>query len=247
MGGLKTRIKAALFILMSTAVGLGAQETLSSADQFVADNLTATLFHELGHAIIDAELLPVFGQEEDAADVFATVLINEVFRPEAALKIMDAQLDVYRLSMEDTEDAPWDVHGSNEQRYFNAVCIFYGLDTENREAFVQKHNLPEERVESCEEEGQIAYESWSPVISELKNEKKRRLQLDQTNYGSTQITNLAILESYDFLHSEGMWPQGVGLRTGFCDEANAFYDPQTSNITICFELTDDLYRYFEKR
>ena len=46
---------------------------LAAADEereaFVEANLLGIFYHELGHALIDILQLPVFGQEEDAADV----------------------------------------------------------------------------------------------------------------------------------------------------------------------------------
>ena len=41
-------------------------------------------YHELGHAVIDTMQVPIFGQEEDAADVFSILLIDEIFEPESA-------------------------------------------------------------------------------------------------------------------------------------------------------------------
>ena len=37
-----------------------------------------TLFHEFGHALIDVLGLPIFGQEEDAADVLSALMIGEL-------------------------------------------------------------------------------------------------------------------------------------------------------------------------
>ena len=36
-------------------------------------------YHELGHAVIDTEDVPIFGQQEDAADVLSVLLIDETF------------------------------------------------------------------------------------------------------------------------------------------------------------------------
>ena len=41
----------------------------SNSDQFVHDNLLATRYHEIGHAMIDQLELSLLGQEKDAADV----------------------------------------------------------------------------------------------------------------------------------------------------------------------------------
>lgn len=53
-------------------------------DGFVISNLISVFYHELGHAVIDTMQVPIFGQEEDAADVFSILLIDEIFEPESA-------------------------------------------------------------------------------------------------------------------------------------------------------------------
>jgi hypothetical protein len=54
-------------------------------DAFVDANILGIFYHELGHALIDVMQMPVFGQEEDAADVASILLIDHLFEPESAL------------------------------------------------------------------------------------------------------------------------------------------------------------------
>ena len=51
----------------------------SEEDGFVTSNLISFVYHEFGHAVIDTMQVPIFGQEEDAADVFSLLLIDEIF------------------------------------------------------------------------------------------------------------------------------------------------------------------------
>ena len=53
-------------------------------DSFVTSNLISVFYHELGHAVIETKQVPIFGQEEAAADVFSILLIDEIFEPESA-------------------------------------------------------------------------------------------------------------------------------------------------------------------
>lgn len=61
-----------------------AQDT---SDAFIEANLISICYHELGHALIDVMDLPVFGQEEDAADTASIVLIDATFDTETATGI----------------------------------------------------------------------------------------------------------------------------------------------------------------
>ena len=56
----------------------------SEEDGFVKPNQIFVFYHGLGHTVIYAVQRPIFGQEEDAADVFSIFLIDEIFEPESA-------------------------------------------------------------------------------------------------------------------------------------------------------------------
>ena len=56
----------------------------SEEDGFVTSNPISVVYHELGHAVIDTMQVPIFGQEEDAANVFSILLIDEKFDPKSA-------------------------------------------------------------------------------------------------------------------------------------------------------------------
>ena len=118
----------------------------SEEEGFVASNLISVFYHKLGHAVIDTMQVPIFGQEEDAADVFSILLIDEIFELESANIIAhDAAFGFHAEAQENTL-AFWDVHGPDEQRYYNLVCIFYGANPDLREELAQELGLPEERA-----------------------------------------------------------------------------------------------------
>ena len=140
----------------------------SEEDGFVTSNLISVFYHELGHAVIDTMQVPIFGQEEDAADVFSILLIDEIFEPESANIIAyDAAFGFHAEAQENTP-AFWDVHGPDEQRYYNLVCIFYGANPDLREELAQELRLPEERAISCAEEYELAIDSWGGVLQDME-------------------------------------------------------------------------------
>ena len=85
----------------------------SEEDGFVTSNLISVFYQKLGNAVIDTMQVSV-GQEEDAADVFSLLLIDEVFEPESANIIAyDAAFGFHAEAQENTP-AFWDVHGPEE-------------------------------------------------------------------------------------------------------------------------------------
>ena len=59
------RLKNMVLALILGSSPLSAKE---HSDAFVASNVVAVLYHEIGLAVIDLMRLPIFGQEEDAAE-----------------------------------------------------------------------------------------------------------------------------------------------------------------------------------
>ena len=55
--------------LMGFAGSVSAEN--SEERVFLTANILGIFYHEFGHAVIDIEDVPIFGQEEDAADVFS--------------------------------------------------------------------------------------------------------------------------------------------------------------------------------
>lgn len=102
------------------------RETLNNT---VAGALVFIVFHELGHAIIDIERLPVLGRNEDAADMISTYLILQ----EPALADNGIAGGMFFFG-KPTSLIPGffsqrhlsDEHGLNPQRAVNLACAAYG-------------------------------------------------------------------------------------------------------------------------
>ncbi len=68
--------------LVLTLLGTTAQA--QDAEEYIRDNILSIFYNELGHALIDLLELPIFGQEEDAADVASVMLMHVLYEEEAA-------------------------------------------------------------------------------------------------------------------------------------------------------------------
>ena len=78
------------------------------------------MLHELAHALIDQLNLPILGNEEDAADAMATVLLLE--QANSPIGAILAGIDFYEQYQQGFI-TPWaGVHAIGPQRMFNLVC-----------------------------------------------------------------------------------------------------------------------------
>ncbi|WP_224825373.1 DUF4344 domain-containing metallopeptidase [Cognatishimia sp. MH4019] len=223
---------------LAAALALMASPVMAEdTELFVESNLLSIFYHELGHALIDIMQLPVFGQEEDAADVLSVLLIDAFYDEETAQAIAyDAAFGFLGEVAErgDEEIAYWGVHGPDEQRYYNLVCLFYGANPDERDDLAVDLGLPEERAELCEDEFALANDSWGPVLDEMAKSGGG----DTIKYVSEgdSLTHILMEDEVRELNAEFQLPQTLTVRVEPCDEPNAFYDLSEQSITMCTEF-----------
>lgn len=214
---------------------------------FVESNILAVFYHELGHAVIDLMNVPIFGQEEDAADVMAVLLIDWLFEEQTAQEIAYDSAIGYLSDPEQLEDvAWWDLHGPDEQRFYNHVCIFYGGNPSERDDLAADLGLPDARAETCPEEYDLAADSWGAVFDEMDSvDQGNPMQFVPGGGPDSEIVNRVLSEEVQRMSSDLTLPEPVEVRVEACGEANAFYDPGDISITFCIEFVDHLRELFD--
>ena len=205
---------------------------------FIDANVLSIFYHELGHAVIDQMNLPIFGQEEDAADVLSVLLIDWIFEEDDAQTIAHDSAFGFLGRVDDPDEiAYWGVHGPDEQRYFNHICLFYGANPEAREDLVIDLGLPEERAASCEEEYDLAANSWGDVFDRMGAPTPDQGMIFVPGDGADAADLNALLQDeVDSMNQSFILPGQVTVTVETCDEANAFYDPETATIIFCEEF-----------
>ncbi len=206
-------------------------------DNFVSANLITIFYHEMGHALIDIMRLPVFGQEEDAADMASVLFLENTFSEEDAVSIAyDSALGLYAESQNETDpnETAWGVHGASLQRFYNLVCLFYGANVDTRDGFAEDMGLPAARAETCEAEYQLADESWGPIFDELFDAGPG----DSIIYtGSDEGFAQDIISGEVATLNELLaLPEGLEVTVEPCGQPNAFYDPSLVRVIICTEF-----------
>ncbi|WP_299138085.1 DUF4344 domain-containing metallopeptidase [uncultured Tateyamaria sp.] len=212
-------------------------------DAFVEANLLGIFYHELGHALIDVLGLPVFGQEEDAADVASILMIDAFYDEEAAQDLAyDASFGFLAEADAAGDVAYWDVHGPDEQRFYNTVCLFYGGNPDARDDFASDMGLPEDRAETCAEEYEQALDSWGAAFDEISGAGESLAFVDGD---APSLTSDVIAAEVAALNADFLLPEAVTVRVEPCGEANAFYDPQNVAIIMCTEFEGHLRHLYD--
>jgi len=155
----------------------GSKET---RDHYLNNLNRFLLFHELGHALIDAYNLPVLGQEEDGADALGAVLSLK-YIPLGYHVLIDAA-DFFKLLdhvVEKGESSYWDEHDLNEQRYYRLLCYAYGKSpdaTQKKIKHYYKSALDafiKERAEFCVDIYENTYQDWMRLLKPYLKEESR--------------------------------------------------------------------------
>lgn len=236
---------------MLCGLALGSLPAVTAADEaedaFVAANVLGIFYHELGHAVIDIEQVPIFGQEEDAADVFSIFLIDALFDEEAATDLAyDAALGFWGevlLREADGYDASWwGVHGADEQRFYNTVCLFYGANPAARETFAEDMELPPERAEYCPDEYDLAAASWGGVLDVLETRQSGKPIVFE---GGTGFAADILREEVALLAEDMRFATTLRVTVEPCGEANAYYYFGEAQIVFCTEFEPHLRRMYQ--
>jgi hypothetical protein len=112
------------------------------------------VLHEMGHAVFELLKIPVFGREEDAADLFAAYIQLHA-SPQDARALITGVAFLGRKETEEAMQVNLELkhfakeHGLPGQRYFNVLCVAYGFDPVLFADAVSLWNLPPERAAGC--------------------------------------------------------------------------------------------------
>lgn len=125
-----------------------------------------TFLHELGHALVDIFELAVVGNEEDAVDQLAVLILIEAEDSGVDAVLSAAKHFQASADATDPEDiALWEEHSLDGQRVYNLMCLVYGSDPIKYKRLVDDDNgLPEERASVCEYDYQQKSRSWEKLL-----------------------------------------------------------------------------------
>jgi len=224
-------------------------EQIEEGQRFVVNNAIFILFHEAGHMLVSELNLPVLGREEDAVDALSSVLLLGAEDEELNTTIQDAA-DGWFLLDDSNEDGPQEddfmgTHGLDRQRAYAIVCMMTGANAEFFKVFADSLDFPQERREECAFEYQKARDSWMSLLAaNMKEGKKTKFTVAYEPAGNEDLQGFAdllkgasALETIATVFGEGYnLNDGIKITGKTCGTENAFWNPETREITYCYEM-----------
>lgn len=222
------------------------------AQRFAANNSLFVLYHEVGHLLIDQLDLPVLGREEDAADNMATWTLLSKHSSEADQALADSARGwllsgvVYDSGGDESDYAA--SHSLDKQRSYQIVCLMVGSDDHAFNPIATQYALDVDRRDSCGAEYDLTKRSFEGLLAPraIRNGPPTKVTVTyHTATGRLRPAAEAFKASGIFdqvaeeLRTKYSLREPVKFNAKRCGEANAFYDPDTTEIIFCYELMQD--------
>jgi hypothetical protein len=148
----------------------------------IAGEFVEVTLHEMGHAVFDLFNVPIFGREEDAADQMAGFLMLQ-FGQDVALRTISGTAYTYQ---QQAKQSHWsrttfaDEHETDEQRFYNYLCLAYGAQPATFQRFVDNNILPAKRAANCGREyRQIQRAFMKTIMPHVDQEVMKKVQAMQ--------------------------------------------------------------------
>ncbi len=156
----------------------GYSETEEERAQAVLDLTEFVLYHEVGHALIEAYSIPILGREEDAVDSLAALVSAYGEDADSALVAVDA-FDLATRPEKVVEEPYWAGHSLGRQRMYNLLCLLYGSDPQAYEELLEESEMPGWRKQECVDEYEEKLASWGAVLGPYMKRPPRRGSISQ--------------------------------------------------------------------
>jgi hypothetical protein len=242
----------ALGALLSAQAHALTEDEVEEAMSFMLNNSVFVLYHEIGHLFVGEFELPVLGKEEDAADNLATLLLLGEDTEAATDALIDSAngwyLSEYSDEASEYQNADfYDNHSLDIQRSFAIVCLMVGSDAEKFAEIADEFELDKERQAGCEDDFTQAVRSWTSLLA--RNERTGRagkpIKVVYEPAGEDYQVIEQVFKENRFLEQAAemvtesyVLPRNVQFTARLCDEANAYYDPASGEVSFCYELAD---------
>jgi len=236
-----------------------AEQEWTEAEAFVVSNIIHIMLHEAGHAVIDRFGLPVIGQEEDAADSFATFEVLHLYDDHVDILLDAAEAMLIMHDLAEAGREPLDyfgVHDLDIQRGLRIVCHAYGLDPERYAEAARWVEMERDHEIACETEAEIAIDSWDVLLEPLLKSEGAAPITIEVMFGASDdyadeaafLKGTGVLDDIaSYLGETFDWDEAPTVSGAECGEPNAFYDPEAIELTMCYEFITELFALADER
>lgn len=247
-----------LLALATPAMAQKDKGPMRDAMDFAMHDASFTMYHEIGHMLVDVFDVPVLGKEEDAVDALATIwLLTDDSDDDSWNALIDAAAGWYYNGVKSTGSGVDDFsyssdHSLDIQRAYAMVCMMVGAVPDVFDDTADNYEISEDRQEDCAYTYGQAASSWQKLLSPhaVSNERGAEISVVYESAGKYEayaqvLRARGILEhAADLVSKQYVLPGPVTFRATQCGEPNAFYDPNVDEVLYCYELAENMFTLY---
>ncbi|WP_256377433.1 DUF4344 domain-containing metallopeptidase [Roseibium sp. TrichSKD4] len=188
----------------------------------------------------------MMGQEEDAVDNLATVSMLASDTPQMDEYLVMAMLGWFALAAESYDELVfYGEHDLDQQRGYQTLCLMVGADEQFND-LASDLGLPDDRIDSCIYEYELAADSWEAVTADVvrpEGEKGNKISVvyEPAPEDLKEVADLfqesGLLEQVaGEMDDTFELPEKITYKAQSCGEMNAFWDPEAREMVMCYEL-----------
>jgi hypothetical protein len=134
---------------------------------FAKDVTLHVVLHELGHALIREFDIPILGNEETAADAFATYYLT-TYLPDRAVDVLTARATSLMIEATETTEVAWNgEHDHDARRAYQIAALAVAADPLRYKAVARLVGMSEDDISDARDYGAEIRRSWRRVLGPL--------------------------------------------------------------------------------
>ena len=123
------------------------------------------MLHELAHGLIRELGLPLAGNEEVAADAFATLVLPRIYEDDAERIVTAYAAQQARDHVVRGIDPPWSEHPPDLWHAYRAACLLYGADPARFAGIADWAELDEDTRAGCSDTAPDQQAGWQRLLA----------------------------------------------------------------------------------
>ncbi len=230
-------MKAIFLLALLAAHPAPAEQALP---QFARNVTLHVIAHEVAHAVIREFDLPLLGNEEDTADLFATIYIAQMLPDRAADIVGDRARSWQIEAAENPVDANQLMaeHAPDLRRAYRAICTLYGTDPGKYKTLAQDFGLTEDVADGCADSTPEIMRGWRRALAPVTMPPGQVSNEVRVIYGEGPLkeTMMAsgIMEQVADMIRRLDWHSQITLHFDHCD-GGATWSRNGRTILLCDE------------
>jgi len=235
---MKNYLLAPLVSLLVISGATTAEDYDKPISDFTQNVLTHVLLHEMGHALLREFEIPILGNEENIADIFATNYITRNMRDES-INIITHRAQSWMVEDQQVNAEDYDLMGEHAldiRRAYRSLCLLYGADPAERAKTVSWVEFSENDLTECSNIAPELRDSWAATLKPLYMKKGKLSKNVEVIFGEGPYKKVMmeteLLEQIANIMRQFDWPKPVVLHFDHCSE-KSYWSRSDAKITLC--------------